>query len=67
VETQKQTHHLHIAVPILNNQNNEENNNLKQEKNESICEEDLNVSDFEDIEENVNNSDEEEVIILMII
>lgn len=53
-EYQKQAKHHHIALPVLNNQ---ENDNLDEEEDESICEEDLNISDWEDIEDNNTNQD----------
>lgn len=59
--TQKQVRRLHIAPPIIN----QENDNLKQEENESenesIYEEDFNVSDseYDNIEEETEEETEE--------
>jgi hypothetical protein len=53
-EVQKQVRHLHIAPPILNQEIS------NSEEGESSCEEDLNVSDWEDVDNNSNNSDDED-------
>ena len=57
---QKQARRLHIAPPILNNQESD----TSEEENESVCDEDdddLNVSDLEDngSEDDDSNEDEE--------
>ena len=53
---QKQAQRLHIALPVLNNQ---ENDDLESDDNDDDDDENLNVSDLED-EENLNVSDLED-------
>src|SRR5438874_2518681 len=60
-EGQKQARRLHIASPILNNQENvSSEDDSSEEEDESICEEDLNVSDLDDDNLEDDDSDEEE-------
>ena len=66
-ENQRQAKRLHIAQPVLNNQESDNLDEEDEEEDESIiCEEDLEVSDWEE-EDNINsdkktyNSDEEVV------
>ena len=54
-EAQKQAQRLHIPLPILNNQDN----NSEQEENEPVSEDDLNVSDWDDVDDTNKDSDEE--------
>jgi len=57
-EGEKQLRRLHIALPILNNH---ENDNLEEKEDESIYEEDeedLNISDLEDDNSEDNDSEE---------
>jgi len=53
---QQQAQRLHIALPVLNNQ---ENDDLESDDNDDDDDENLNVSDLED-EENLNVSDLED-------
>ena len=59
-EAQKQAWHLHIPLLILNNQDN----NSEQEENKFVSEDNLNVSDWNDVDDinkANNDSDEDEV------
>src|SRR5215472_8108528 len=56
-ENQRQARRFHITPLALSNQ---ENSDSDDEENESVCEDDLNVSDWKDNSDNENNTDSDE-------